>query len=190
MYCVIANIDSKFRNLQEAQAVYNTFTPVISAPPEVRDPMKDVTKQRTLVACIVEHCVTALGVRHTFFRCTSFDDKIPSCATEGLEVYPVVVLTFSDTQLYHKPFLAEAPDCDISHEMWLMESAIPITVELRWLGANAIHYQEAVSIGVRTPVWECIRIGWVDELLSAFKHPWLNGRGQVLSSTETEDTSY
>ena len=94
MYCVIANIDSKFCNLQEAQAVYNTFTPVIPAPPEVRDPMKDVTKPRTLVACIVEHCVTALGIRHTFFRCTSFDDKIPSCATEGLEVYPVVVLTF------------------------------------------------------------------------------------------------
>ncbi len=38
MYCIIANIDSKFRNPQEAQAVYNTFTPVIPAPTEVRDP--------------------------------------------------------------------------------------------------------------------------------------------------------
>ncbi len=152
--------------------------------------MKGVTKPHIFVACTVEQYVTALGIWGTFFRCTSFDDKIPSCATEGLEIYPVVVLTFSDTQLYHNPFLAEVPDCDISHEMWLMESAIPITIALRWLGANAIHYQEAVSIGVRTPVWECIRIGWVDELLSAFKHQWLNGRARCYLPTETEDTSY
>lgn len=187
MYSIIANIDSRFDSLEKALQLYNTNTEVIPKVPKSRGPYEDTGTPRICVASRLEQCLTGIGLLGRLRRCLSANEDAKSYATEGLEIYPVLVLTFDDTLDYYKPYLSQVPDCDITRETWLLNPAKPVKVEVRWLDMYSIKFQEATCIGKRTPVYECLSVRWVDEIKPEHNHPWLTGKGHFLESSAMEN---
>ena len=187
MYHIVTNIDSRFTSLEQALSVYNTDSEVVPRIPYSVVVPADIAKPRICVAPTVEQCLTSIGLLKNFRRCLSANKDAVSYATAGLEVYPILVLTFDDALSYYKPFLVDVPDCDVTNEKWLQTATKPTNVEVRWLGMYSILYQKTASIGKRTPIYECTSIKWIDDAESGYNHPWLNGKGHILDSSADEN---
>lgn len=81
--------------------------------------------------------------------------------------------------------MAQVPDCDVTNEWWLLEACKPVSVEVRWLGMFSVMFEEKYSVGKHAIVFACTSINWLQPVEN-MNHPWLNGRGHVLESSEDE----
>lgn len=180
LYRIAANIDSMFPNAQEALNYFNQ-TPLIPQIPLTAAEHEDKTIPRVCVAPTLKNCITAISVMGRFRRCLAANTDAKSYETHGLEVYPVIVQYISAREAVDPPKGA-VPDLRYTHEKWLMKPTMPLKNELRWLGMRSIiwHYAPKYWLG-----YTCQDVRWVTPGPNS-THPWLNGKGHLLESSEEE----
>ena len=96
-------------------------------------------------------------------------------------MYPILIVEFSPDERYHLPSLKEVPDADGIGEWWLTHAAVPISVSLVWLDMSSIvwHSEDMPDI--------CKSVRWHNTPPAWGNHPWLNGKGHPLESSESEE---
>lgn len=181
-YHVVAPLEGKFNSVGEAVEFFksNPLTPRI--PIHTADGEERETN-RICIAPSVELCLTAIGVIGTFRRCCAINQDAFDYATEALEVYPILICEFDDPEVY-KPTIEQVPDVGLTRERWLLQPAIPDRVCLKWLHSRSIRWSQKVLARHK---WVCKNVDFV-EPTPISKHPWLNGFGNVLDSSEEEPT--
>ena len=77
-YHVVANIDTRFKSLAKARAVYNTETPI--HPAKIFSAMEDEDSEtlRICVAPTIEQCITGIGILGRFRRCLAANEDAKS----------------------------------------------------------------------------------------------------------------
>lgn len=184
MYHVVASIDSRFQSISEALRVYNMEHPVYPKRIYTAMPGEDSDTQRICVAPTIEQCITGIGLLGRFRRCLAANEDAKSYETSGREVYPILVVQFADDLPYYIPSPKQVPDSVVTNEQWLLEPATPISVQLAWLGMRSILWEEdkrALHGYICGPVQLDYSASPVNK-----DHPWLNGRGHILDSSEEE----
>ena len=180
MYHIIANLELRFDSLDDALSWANSrprswFEPKV---PYTAMPEEDKTTPRICGAPTLEGCVTALSPIGTFRRCLNANEDAKSYENDE-EVYPVFVVTFSDSHDWVKPTKEQVPDVQLTDEHWLLAPALPTNIELKWLDAYSIDIKEDED----TCKTVCTGIRFVDNLTS-MHHPWLDGKGHPLDSSD------
>lgn len=115
--------------LEDVLKSYNTDTIIKARIPLNKMKEEDGFTPRICVAKSLEECVTAISILGIFRLCLSSNEDMTSYADKGLEVYPIIVLTFKE-KLY-KPTKEQVPDIDRTNEYWIMHDAKPIGAELK-----------------------------------------------------------
>lgn len=184
MYHVVANIDTRFKSLAEARVAYNTKTPI--HPAKIFSAMEDEDSEtlRICVAPTIEQCITGIGILGRFRRCLAANEDAKSYETDSREVYPILVVKFADDLPYYEPTDEQVPDQSITEERWLLEPAKPVSVQLAWLGMRSIIWREEPRA---LHGYACNSVDLDYVFFPPDKdHPWINGRGHVLESSEEE----
>lgn len=188
MYHVVANLDSRFKSLEEALAEFNTQRTIFPGVPHTRSCRENPTVPRICVAQNICDCFTAIGLQNRLHRCLSACEGCFSYAQEGMEAYPILVVEFSEDQDYYRPFLTEVPDCDVTNEYWILTPSVPERVEVKWLSMFSFQGELRQSIHLREPKLCCTSVNFIaDEELVNYNHPWLNDKGHTLDSTSREE---
>lgn len=185
MFHVVANIDSRFSSLMAALAVYNYDTPVRPEKIFSAMPGEDAETPRICVAPTIEQCITGIGLLGRFRRCLEANEEAKSYATMGREVYPILVLQFADDLPYYTPTSEQVPDSIVTGEQWLLEPAVPTSIRLAWMGMDSILWAEDER-ALHGYVCATAKLDY-RPFPPDKDHPWLNGRGHVLDSSEEED---
>ena len=188
-YHIAVNIDDRFKCAEDALAAYRgkTIQPMV---PYSAMRGEDKTTPRICVCKDIKDCVTAIGLLGRFRRCLAANEDAKSYETNGIEVYPILILGFPDDLDYYGPDGSEVPDVVVTHEMWLLEPATPSLVQLAWVHPRSIIWEELnLKLHGVPYTYLCKSI----ELLIAKDgpigriHPWLTGTGHLLDSSQMED---
>ena len=181
MYRIITDLESMFDDIDAARAYIQKVRTEGVSPyiPRHAAPGEDVTTPRICVAPTLAGCATSLGLLGIFRRCLNANESAKSYENDD-EAYPVIVMKFPDGLDYVKPGADQVPDVDITDEHWLLEPAVPEWARLRWIGAYSILYDDEPELAV------CTKITFLRSSLHKL-HPWLDGRGHKLDSSETGD---
>ncbi len=183
VYRVVANVDSRFPSAEAALSAYSGMA-VPEVPATVSDDLhEDATTPRVCVAGRVRDCFTAIGLLGRFRRCLSANRDALSYAAAGREVYPVILQTFDGKDAI-RPTLRQVPDWPWTNEFWITEPVAPLKTELLWLDMWAIK-MAYVPDSPRTVGYACTSVTFTRPGPDS-DHPWLNGRGHVLESSEYE----
>lgn len=186
VYRVIANIDSRFESPAAAMAAYEGRL-AIPAIPETTARLldEDETTPRVCVAGRLEDCFTAIGLLGRFRRCLSANKDALSYAMSGNEVYPIIVQTF-DGRNAMRPSREQVPDWPWTNEFWITEPVHPLSTELKWLDMYSIRMASVPETeACPGPPYACKSVCFVEPTENS-AHPWLNGKGHVLESSEYE----
>lgn len=184
MYHVVANIDSRFKSAGEAIDAYQGM-PIVPTVPDTHANDEDAFTPRICVCERLEDCFTAIGLLGRFRRCLAANEDAKSYETRGLEVYPILILKFSDDLPYYTPTEKEVPDSPFTHEKWLTQAAIPEQVFLKWLHPRSILWGDYIR---KYRGYNCKAVSFVPEVLMGDHiHPWLTGTGHILESSLMED---
>lgn len=182
MYHVVANIDTDYCCLKDVLACYNEYTPIDPWIPCTTGDDEDRTIRRICVCPSIEECFRGIGLMGRFKRCLAVNEDAKSYETLGIEAYPIVVATFYNVGVW-KPTEEQVPDCMLTNEHWITNSTIPDRVELLWLHMRSIHW-EYDYIGES---YKCTLVNFIpDDKLEYYNHPWINGIGHTLESSENE----
>ena len=181
-YHVITTADKEFRSADEAVRYFSTTPLEPRIPTHVADG-EDTRVPRICVAPSVEICFTAIGLIGAFRRCCAINQDAFDYSTEVLEVYPVIICEFDNIDPY-RPSVEEVPDVGLTREGWLFEPTLPDRVYVKWLYPHSIRWNKKA---LKDRKWVCKSIEFVEPHVLN-KHPWLNGFGNVLDSSEEEPT--
>ena len=181
VYHVACSLEGKFKNLQDAKNYYSGLLyPYI---PKTAGEHEDKSIPRICVAPTVEDCLTGIKLVGRLRRCLAANEDAMSYETLGLEVYPVIILEFDvPMNLLYKPNKHQVPDVDITNEYWLTRPVKASKVMLKWLNPRSIIWEETY----RPEMWyKCKKVTFTRSVKGR-NHPWLNGRGSILESSEQE----
>lgn len=181
MYRIVTDLESMFENVAEARA-YIARIKAEGVKPEIprhAAPGENTTVPRICVAPTLEQCATSLGLLGIFRRCLNANESAKSYENDD-EAYPVIVMKFPDGLAYTRPGTDMVPDVNATDEHWLLAPAVPEWVRLKWLGAYSILYDDEPDLAA------CRKITFLRSPLHRL-HPWLDGRGHKLDSSETGD---
>lgn len=183
VYHLATNLEAVFNNSDDAVRyfTYNTLAPFV---PKSAAPREDTTIPRICVANRVEDCITAIGVLGVFRRCLEKDPDAKSYANQGREVYPVILLEFNREDCEEPPERA-VPDIDITHELWITHPIKPKKIRMLWLSQYSIVIKRELKFRMH---YSCKSVEFVN-LEKRHNHPWINGKGHILNSSE-EETVY
>lgn len=187
IYRVLSRLESKFSGLNEALAFCRANALVSPSVPETAAPSEDTTTPRICVGATLSDCFTSIGVFGVFRRCMSACEDAKSYAVKGDEVYPIIIQVFDvGTSEVYTPTEKEVPDVSDTHELWLCRDAQPLVTELYWLDMYSIHWDDGGDAlpHMGHPPLTDIQF-YID--VTGRNHPWLNGRGHILDSSEMED---
>lgn len=144
---------------------------------------------RICVCKTIPDCLTAINVDTRLARCLDNNVYIPSHHTLKNEAYPVLVLEFPDDITVYTPSDLDVPDVAMSHERWILHKISPVRTTLRWIAFDSILVENPHDYPDELAAISCKFVS----NLGKYNHPWLNGRGHVLSSpfpdTQYEDYS-
>ena len=180
-YHIAAPLEERFSSVENAVAYYQDkeFTPRI---PASRMSDEDSTTPRVCVCKELKDCFAGLCLLGIFRRCLAANEDAKSYETDGLEVYPVIVCEFSDDVEHIFPSQLQVPDVNVTNEIWITESVKPINVYVKWLHMRSIIWDDYDFEARAYPAKEVSFI----EPGPKHKHPWLNGFGNNLNSSEEE----
>lgn len=184
MYHVIANLEKHFRSADKALEYYDLQFPIIPKIPSTRMSREDGITPRICVAPTIEDCFTAMGM-HRFLRCV--ESFLHFDTPEEKEVYPFLLLSFSQFEGYYTPSEKEVPDVGVTNEHWLRKPACPETVDLLWLTSNSIAWDQDINaddFGQGSEI--CAVVDYLKEPPAWGIHPWLDGRGHTLDGVSAE----
>ena len=179
MFHVIANMECRFQSVQEAIDFYSDYTFVPSVP-KTHSPDEDLVTPRICVAPTVEDCMTGIGLLGRLRRCLSANDGAKSYSTQGFEIYPIIIVEFDSNEEYYKPSLQQVPDREDTNEYWLMCECKPISLHLVWLDMYSIAWYSEIDLRAKS-------VDYYEDVPEWGNHPWLNGKGHALDSSEMED---
>ena len=190
VYRVVANIDSMFPDLDTAFRAHDGLRVYPTVPETASIEFhEDRTTPRICVAGRLEDCFTAIGLLGRFRRCLSANRDAMSYANSGNEVYPVLVQAF-DGSLAVRPTREQVPDWPWTNEFWIPEPAMPLKTSVAWLGMYSIKMQEIPETDeypCLAGAYACKSVDFVQPDPAVNVHPWLNGKGHVLASSEFEE---
>lgn len=181
VYHVACTLENRFRNLQDAVLSYSgIITPGI---PVTAGEYENRTIPRICVAPTIKDCLTGIKLVGRLKRCLAANEDAKSYETLGREVYPIIILEFNipKNKLY-KPTKDEVHDVDITNEYWITQPVKADKVIVKWLYSRSIIWEETHD---RNLWYKCKRVRFVDDLTGR-NHPWLNGRGSILNSSDEE----
>lgn len=187
VYHVLSRLESKFAGLDEALAFCKANEQAHPNVPETAAPEEDTTTPRICIGLNLIDCFTSIGVFGVFRRCMSACEDAKSYAVKGNEVYPIIIQVFNvEESDIHVPTKEEVPDAEDTHELWLCKDAQPLVTELCWLDMYSVKWndggEELPYMGhpPLTDIQFCRDVVGRD-------HPWLNGKGHILDSSEMEE---
>lgn len=183
---VLVGLEGRCRSIREALDLVERLAsqPMIPDVPNTAMPGEDRETRRIPVCERVEDCVTALKPLGAFRRCLSANADCKSYEAEGVEAYPVILVTFETDEAAVVPTAVQVPDVETTRERWLVEPVIPSDVRLRWLDPRSVILDEACEKCERVRFLRTRRNGTP---LFPRSHPWLDGRGHVLESSAMAD---
>ena len=128
---------------------------------------------------------------YAFRRCCKRVCNMEQYAGLDGEAYPIIINVF-DVENPYIPTPREVPDAADTGEMWLLEESTPIRREMLWLTPDSIEaYGQEMYPDDYWPEWddfyqvEFVNLLTTEETLAAgLDHPWLNRRGNILSSRQ------
>lgn len=185
-YHIIAGLDSENPDaslavLAEQLATNRVVRPTI---PKTARPDEDHTIPRISVSTSIQGCITGIGLLGMFRRCLSDNEDAMSYAVDGLEVYPVIVLTFEFDKPLYRPTVDQVPDVDLTDEHWILDDAEYVDFKIEWLDMFSIKVAEKTSVQCR-PEYVCAGVNFISPSGDS-NHPWLNGLGHPLDSSDEE----
>lgn len=181
VYHVACNIEDNFSNINQALIYYSgTIYPKI---PETAGDFEDKTIPRICVTPTIEGCLTGIKLIGRLRRCLAANEDAKSYETLGLEVYPVIILEFDIPDRYlYKPSKSQVPDIDITDEYWITRPVKATRVVVKWLNPRSIKWEETHDNILH---YKCKKVTFTRSIKGR-NHPWINGRGNILSSSEPE----
>ena len=185
-YHLVTDLERKFDSLADAERYVERLNDrkVKIRPYLPKHALKDenMTIPRICVAPHPTMCVQSIGSIGMFRRCMAGHPDTQSYATKGNEVYPIIKVTFDDTPHVLWPDKSLVPDTYLCLEHWLLAPTYCRSAELVWLGMWSIEACEENAALV-----ESVSFLTTDEVREkGLDHPWLNGRGHPLDSSEME----
>lgn len=179
VYHVASNLETSFNGISEALSYFNNE--LIPRVPINKALGENSDIPRICVCKRIEDCFTAIGLLGTFRRCLGANEDAYSYGGKGIEVYPVIVLQFKD-KYSSKPPDDSVPDMDITNELWIRETVRPEVIELKWLNWSSIIWEDCVThYG-----YKCKSVKFIEPTPYSI-HPWINGRGNILDSSNPEE---
>lgn len=175
-YHVVSDLETLFPGLEQVPGIKRLV------PKIPRDRMwnEDCTTARVLAGRTVEDCVTSLGVLGRFRRCLAANDGAKSYAETGNEVYPVLVLALDPEAPFFEPDESLVPDVKRTHELWCTQPVDVLSCELKWLSPYSVIVDEDDEE-------LCVKVRFVpDAKARKREHPWLNGKGHPLESSQMD----
>lgn len=187
MYRVVANIDSMYVNLAQCMD-YCGIKPfarltVVPRVPSTAKPPEDMVTARICVAPTVEECITAIGLLGRFRRCLELNDGAMSYSNIGRETYPVLVEEFNRPLVY-RPYGEQVADGIYTREHWILVPTTPNRSKIIWLTAKSILWKEVKGFNMG---YACKKLHYTDTPKPNMNHPWINGHGHVLESSDEEE---
>lgn len=182
-YHIVTCLEDHFNSIYEAMRTYHAGVKLTPWIPKSRMEQEDSTMPRICVAPTLEQCVTAIGVMGIFRRCCGTYEDAFSYTIDGLEIYPVIVLTFEESA-YFTPSSKDVPDVGYTKELWITHDAAPVSVELKWLNYASLQIEE-ISRSDSDNLYVCRSITFVKPERWHI-HPWLTGTGNKLDSSNEE----
>lgn len=182
-YHIVTCLEDHFDSIYAAMNAYRAGVRLTPRIPKSKMKQENATTPRICVAPTLEQCVTAIGVMGIFRRCCGSEEDAYSYTIAGLEVYPVIVLTFEE-DTYYTPTEEDVPDIRDTDELWITHSAAPISVELKWLNYGSLGVKEIEGYDSKSR-YVCDRVTFVKPERWHI-HPWLTGTGNKLDSSNEE----
>lgn len=180
MYQVICGLESSFPSMQaamdfdRARPEFNPRLPPIFADGD------DRTTPRISAAPTVKDYITTMKPESTFRRC--LDGPCSVDYKNANEAYPILVVWFDPALGWIDTRSAPGTPTALGQEKWLLSKAQPNTIRLCWLGHDSIKIKTDPQTGLSV----CTEIKLLQSP-TGYSHPWLNGRGHVLDSSEPGD---
>lgn len=175
MYHVVSDLETMYPSLDMVERPKYCFPEI----PLTASENEDTTIPRICVAPTIEQCLTGIGLMGRFRRCLEANEDARDYSVDGNEVYPILVVEFSDDNDWYHPTKEQVPDVETTGEIWSLHPLKVIRSEIRWMSPESI-------------VWDpkdnsvCKSVRFVTDL-EGKDHPWLNGKGHPLESSEDED---
>lgn len=176
MYHIISDLETIYTSL-DTVVIPQVLVPYI---PTTTMPGENTTIKRVCAAPTIEQCMTAIGLIGRFRRCLAENEDAFSYDSEGNEVYPIIVVKLPDDFPWYTPTTEEVPDQATTGEKWALTPIQPIHAEIKWLSPWSIIMDERLI---------CTSVTFEDDI-SGKDHPWLNGKGHPLESSEDEDDTW
>ena len=180
-YHIVYDLETKYRTLQEAIHANYKGMWLLPAVPATTMANEDTVTERVCVAPTVEDCVTAIRVYGPFKRCLAANDDAKSYSELMDEAYPVIVMELESDETPTVPTEEQVPDVKYTNERWFLK---PVQVKdsyVRWLDCRSILFDESATVNDAS-FGICTKVTFLDEYRHK-DHPWLNGRGHILSSS-------
>lgn len=182
-YHIVTCLEDHFDSIYTAMNAYRAGVRLIPRIPKSKMKQENAVTPRICVAPTLEQCVTAIGIMGIFRRCCGSEEDAYSYTIAGLEVYPVIVLTFEE-DTYYTPTEEDVPDIHDTDELWITHNAAPISVGLKWLNYGSLGVKEIEGYDSKSR-YVCDRITFVKPERWHI-HPWLTGTGNKLDSSNEE----
>lgn len=181
VYHVVCSLENRFRSLSEAKEHYSKV--IYPRIPNTAGIYEDKTTPRICVAPTIEGCLTGIKLLGRLRRCLAANEDAMSYETLGLEVYPIIILEFDVPEsILYKPLKHQVPDVDITNEYWITQPIKANRVSVKWLNPRSIIWEETH----RQEMWyKCKKVIFTRSIKGR-NHPWINGRGNILESSEME----
>lgn len=178
MYRVLSELETSFNSLADAKRFCGRNLTVFPTIPRHASELEDKTTPRVCLCTRLDDCFSAIGLLGVFRRCLSRNEDAKSYMLDGLEVYPIIVQTFKGCKAY-KPTAKEVPDVARTGEVWSLGPVQPVFTGLRWLDMESILWDD-------NDCRKCASVRFVRGSLTGRHHPWLDGKGHILNSSEEE----
>ena len=186
-YRIVYDLETKYRTLQEAIHANYKGTWLLPTIPATTMSGEDTTTERICAARTIEDCITAIRVYGPFKRCLAANEDAKSYREVMDEAYPIIVQELEPNEIPTIPTEDQVPDVKYTNERWFLN---PVRIKdsyVRWLDSDSILFEESATVGGST-FGICTGVTFVEDYRDK-DHPWLNGRGHILSSS-CMDTEY
>lgn len=178
---IVANIDTEYDSVQECMEAFKTgegrFRPFLPYVPVTRMPDEDAATYRLPVCAKLEECFSAIGLLGRFRRCLAANEDAFSYVEAGGEIYPILVCKFDGALPVHIPSKEEVPDAEETGELWLLQQAEPVDIQMEWLDPYSIIWNDENG-----RICKSVKFVREDDLENKV-HPWLTGTGNILESS-------
>lgn len=186
-YHLITNIERKFFDLKDTEEYVDLLNkrelkiePYLPTRPM---PGEDKHIPRICLAPSVLLCMKAIGVIGMFRRTLESYEYGKSYVTQGKECYPIIKIEFDDNPHIYFPSKDLVPDVHMTLEHWLLTPTHVHSAEIIWLDPWSVKIEEPE---IYTPI-EYKAYTTDDVKNKNLNHPWLNGKGHILDSSEQEN---